>query len=148
MPVISGHEFFILLIFNFTKHYFTHSFGYYRLPFDATTPQGYFWEIIISMVYIETYYTVNGPVLMLFGDFCPFFPFPTLVFYCFVRFFKVFKFFKNFNFLKISVSICLHNQAFYQMFSHSVREMDNFHDERKELAHLAYLVKFHMTTKK
>lgn len=83
----------------------------HRLPWDSTTPSGYFWEIFLSTVYIETYYTVNGPVLLLF------------------------------------VSICMHNQAFYQMFSHAVREMDDLHDVRKEKAHIFYLVRFHVTIK-
>lgn len=82
-----------------------------RLPWDATTPAGYFWEIFLSTVYIETYYTVNGPVLMLF------------------------------------VSICMHNQAFYEMFAHSVREMDDLRDVQKEKAHIFYLVQFHVTAK-
>lgn len=88
-----------------------HSVYWVRLPWDATTPSGYFWEIFLSTVYIETYYTVNGPVLLIF------------------------------------VSICMHNQAFYEMFSHSVREMDDLRDARMEKMHIFYLVRFHVTIK-
>lgn len=87
--------------------YFCH-----RLPWDATTEKGYFWEIILSTVYIETYYTVNGPVLLVF------------------------------------VSICLHNEAFQKMFASFVLKMDDLQDARKEKEYLAYIIQFHMTTKK
>lgn len=49
--------------------------------------------------------------------------------------------------LLIFISVCLHHQAFYQMFLHSINEFDRLQNKRNGKQHLCELIKFHCNTK-
>lgn len=45
------------------------------------------------------------------------------------------------------ISICLHHQAFYKMFSHLVFELNTMHENRNRKQLMREIVRFHITAK-
>lgn len=83
----------------------------HSLPWDQTTPFGYFMEMCVSLPFGAAYYIINGTLLILF------------------------------------VSICLHHQAFYEMFSYSVNSLQVVHGHHIKKKILNDLVRFHIAVK-
>lgn len=53
----------------------------------------------------------------------------------------------NATFLILFITICLHNQAFYKMFRHSLQKLDQTNQDRNVQKILCDLIHFHITTK-
>lgn len=49
--------------------------------------------------------------------------------------------------LTLFISMCLHHNAFYEMFVHSVRALDHMNSVRNEKMHLCELIRFHTSIK-
>lgn len=50
--------------------------------------------------------------------------------------------------LWLFVSICLHNRAFYQMFEHTIRQLDESNEIHKDDKKILYeLIQFHVMVK-
>lgn len=84
---------------------------FHSLPWDQSTPWGYFGETCFNILLAISYLIFNGPILMLF------------------------------------IFIALHFRAFYEMFRHSLQELDQSKGNGNKKRILIKLIRFHVSAK-
>lgn len=95
------------IVLNLSCFFLLHLFN--SLPWNITTPLGYFGEILYHVTTGQAYVFTNGMTLLFF------------------------------------IAICLHHQAFFQMFEHSVQNIESNHQTNRQLC---ALIEFHNIIKR